>query len=88
MSRADASVLALAHRMGAEIVFTDDLDLRDAVKSRKMIPVGTIGILLRAYREGQLSKRKLNGALDDLLDLSSLFITKELIAQTKRIVKI
>lgn len=87
LSRPDASVLALAYRMGAEIVFTDDLDLRDAVKSRKMTPVGTIGILLRAYREGQLSNRKLNEALDDLLDRSSLFITKELIAQAKKAIK-
>ncbi len=88
LSQADASVLALAHRMEAEIVFTDDLDLRDAVKSHRIIPVGTIGILLRAYREGELSNKKLNKSLDNLLDLSSLFITKELIAQAKRAVKI
>ena len=87
LSEADASVLALAHRMKAEIVFTDDLDLRDAVRSHRIIPVGTVGILIRAYREGEVSKRKLDKSLDDLLNISSLFITKELIAHAKRTVK-
>lgn len=87
LSQADASVLALAKRLGAEIVFTDDLDLRDAVKSQKMTPVGTIGILLRAHREGYLSMGDINGALDDLLDRSSLYITGGLMAMAKRAVR-
>ena len=87
LSHTDSSVLVLAHRIKAKIVFTDDLELRDAAKLIGLTPVGTIGILIRAYRERHLSIKKFDEALDNLLSKSSLYITKKLILQVKKVIK-
>lgn len=87
LSDTDACVLALAQRIKAKYVFTDDLELRDVTRLTGLTPVGTIGILVRAYRENLLSIKKLNLALDNLLSKSSLYITEELILQVKKVVK-
>ena len=87
LSLTDASVLALAHRIKAKIVFTDDLEIREVAKLIGLTPAGTMGILIRAYRENHLSIKKLDVALDNLLSKSSLYITEELILQVKKAVK-
>jgi predicted nucleic acid-binding protein len=79
----DAYVIVSANILKAKIIFTDDLELRDAVKLNGLIPVGTIGILVRSYREKLLTRNKLDKALDNLVKESSLYITDELIYKVK-----
>ncbi|MBC2697388.1 MAG: hypothetical protein HF976_03350 [ANME-2 cluster archaeon] len=52
-----------------------------------MQPVGSIGILLRAYREWIISYDDTTKALRDLLDISSLYVTSRLIQNAKKALK-
>ena len=86
VSVADASVIVVAGSKKKRTVLTDDLDLREVARARGLTPVGSIGILLRAYRWGILTRREALSALDDLMSGSSLFITPSLIKKAKNAV--
>lgn len=75
----EAEVIALAKESGIDLVFTDDLDARDAAKQIKLDPHGSVGILLRAYREGILTQKEAIDALQKLHSDSSLYITSDLV---------
>ena len=83
ISTADASVIALAKDKRIDIALTDDLDLRDALKSNKIRPVGSIGIIVRAYKYNKLTCSEAIKALDDLFMISSLYVTSKLIENVK-----
>ena len=50
-------------------------------------PVGSIGTLLRAYRERIISYDDATKALKDLLDISALYVTSRLIQNAKKVLK-
>jgi predicted nucleic acid-binding protein len=83
ISTADGSVIVLAKDKGIDIALTDDLDLRDVLKSNKIRPVGSIGIIVRAYKYNKLSCSEAIKALDDLFKISSLYVTSKLIENVK-----
>lgn len=83
----DATVIALSKCRSLPILLTDDLDVRECAKHAGIKTVGSIGILLRAYRENKLSYEKLIPCLDSLITDSSLFITPRLIKKVKKEVK-
>lgn len=85
LSTADCTALALAHARKF-VLLTDDLDLRDAAKALGVLPVGSVGVLIRASTIGILAKEEAMKALDALLDRSSLFITRPLLERAKRAV--
>ena len=87
ISIADGTVISLGKYKGVELVLTDDLDLRDVLKSLGMQPVGSIGILLRAYRERLISYNEAVKALENLLEISSLYVTSKLIKGAKQALK-
>lgn len=74
--RTDLSVAALAVRISPDVVLTDDLRLRRGLESQGHQVVGSVGILIRAFHTGQLSKPELLARLDQLLDGSSLYTSK------------
>jgi predicted nucleic acid-binding protein len=74
--RTDLSVAALAVRVSPDVVLTDDLRLRRGLESQGHQVVGSVGILIRAFHMGQLSKPELLARLDQLLDGSSLYTSK------------
>jgi len=80
----DAEVLAQAIISKADILLTDDLELRETSKREGITPVGTIGILLRAFRERLCGKEQLFEILDRICRDSSLYITKDIIQTVKR----
>lgn len=84
ISFADGTVLAVALRDEVELVATDDLDLRDAARVEGLQPVGSIGLLLRATREGLLDEDLAREALTALLEASSLFLTPALVDKAQR----
>jgi predicted nucleic acid-binding protein len=83
----DGSVITLSKYTGINLVLSDDLDVRDVLKSMGMQPVGTIGIILRAYRESIISYNDAEKALEDLLEISSLYVTSRLIQNAKKALK-
>jgi predicted nucleic acid-binding protein len=87
ISIADGSVIATAKNMGIDIVLTDDLDVRNVVRTYSIKPVDSIGILLRAYRENLITLDEVNKALDDLLQVSTLYVTSRLVERVRSKVK-
>ncbi len=84
VSRADATVKLTAHERKAGLVLTDDLRLRSVVKRQRLLPVGTLGILLRAGAIGVMKKDEVLECLDAIPSRSSLFITLELLDEVRR----
>ncbi len=82
----EAEGLALIRQEGAKLFFTDDLDAREAAKQLGVSVHGTIGILIRGYREGKLSK---NVVIEKLRALKNtgFFITSDLIEQAIKAVE-
>ena len=72
----DLSVAALAASTQPDLVLTDELELRKALEARGHLVVGSVGILVRAFKVGRLSRVGLGAALDDLLDGSGLYLSK------------
>ena len=74
---AEAITLALQER--ADYFLTDDLDARQVAKDYHLNVHGTIGIILRSYRESIISKELAIEKVRELKTKSSLFITQDLI---------
>jgi len=87
ISIADATVITLAKNTGINLILTDDLDVRDILKSQDKQPIGSIGLLLRAYRERVISYNEAVEALENLLEISSLYVTSRLIQNAKQAIK-
>ena len=57
-------------------ILTDDLELRKAVETCGLKPVGTVGVIINAYKTGLIGDAKtLDKVLNSLFDHSSLYIS-------------
>lgn len=74
----EAQSISLALQEKASF-FTDDLDARNAAKDFNLEVHGTVGIILRAYRNGVITKNIAVNKVKELYSNSSLFITKDLV---------
>ncbi len=79
----EAQAIALAASRGIRIFLTDDLAARDAAKQQNLEPHGTLGILLRAFREGIITKSAAISSVELLHTSSTLFLTKDLVKWVK-----
>ena len=71
--------LFLCQHIGVSVLLTDDLAVREAAKRLHLTPVGSLGIIVRAYRIGQLSLADAERHLTDLYAGSSLFVTRAIV---------
>lgn len=74
---ADAQVFALvrASRFQA-LALTDDLTLRKLLESHGAQVAGTVGILVRAYTTGGISRMELEATIESLFNDSSLHLSR------------
>ena len=73
---ADAQVAALASERGQHRpVLTDDLALRRVVEKRDGLVVGSVGVLVRAYKAWGWEKSRLHESVDLLFSQSTLHIS-------------
>jgi predicted nucleic acid-binding protein len=73
---ADAQVFCLAQAEDfSKPVLTDDLALRHLLETRGATVVGSVGILIRAYRQGILTRAELDFAIEGLTTASSLHLS-------------
>ncbi|HVR96929.1 MAG TPA: hypothetical protein VMW27_09960 [Thermoanaerobaculia bacterium] len=74
---ADIRVFALA-KAGefAQLVLTDDLALRRLLENHGAEVVGSVGVLLRAYKDGRIVRATLDRSVDALLRQSSLHLSR------------
>ena len=79
---AESCSISLALQEKADVFITDDLDARTAAKNLNLEVHGTVGVILRAFREGIISKEKAISKIKELHEKSSLYITKDLVEWT------
>lgn len=75
----EAQSIALALQERVDYFLTDDLDARKVAAAHNIEAHGTVGIILRAFREKIISREKTAEKVKELYTKSSLFITKPLI---------
>lgn len=71
--------LFICHRQSIALFLTDDLAARVAARKLDVTPVGSVGILVRAYRDNRLTKDETIHNLRLLQSESSLFVTSAII---------
>jgi len=58
---------------------TDDLAALDAAKRLGITPVGSLGVIVRAYRDGRISLEEAERCILALDSISTLFVTKAIV---------
>jgi predicted nucleic acid-binding protein len=71
--------LYLCKQHDIPLFLTDDLAARKAAKSLGLQPVGSVGIILRAWKSDKLSLQEAEQSLKALQQASTLFVTPEII---------
>jgi len=75
----ETEAIALALHEKIVVFLTDDLEARTVAKIYDLEPHGTLGIILRAFREGKLSQAAAIEKVKLLHEQSTLFLTKDLV---------
>jgi predicted nucleic acid-binding protein len=71
--------LYLSHRLGVDLILTDDLAAREAAKSMGLRPVGSLGVIARACANGLLDVESATSRMRDLQKHSTLFVTDQIV---------
>lgn len=79
LDEGETHALALCKKLRKEIFLTDDLDAREAGTSLGLEVHGSIGVIARAYKHGLIDSTKAKTALDDLYNVSDLFVARAII---------
>lgn len=83
----EAQSIALALQERVNYFLTDDLEARTVANAHGLEAHGTVGIILRAFREKIINKEIALNKVNDLYDKSTLFITKDLIEKVIKSMK-
>lgn len=75
----ECECLYLCQRIGVPILLTDDLAVREAAKHLKLTPVGSLGIVVKAYQLGHIALADAEHHIAALHDVSSLFVTRTIV---------
>jgi hypothetical protein len=71
--------LLLCRQSNVRTLLTDDMAAREAAKRLLLTPVGSLGVVIRAYRRGLLTLAEAEMVIADLYDVSSLFVTRAVV---------
>lgn len=71
--------LYLCQQIGVSVLLTDDLAVREEAKRLNLIPVGSLGIVVKGCRMGYISLAEAERHVTDLYDVSSLFVTRAIV---------
>jgi len=83
---ADAEVFVLAHDDDFQkLVLTDDLALRRRLEARGAVVTGSVGILVRAYKTGRLTRAQLENTVEALFTNSTLHLSRAFRAYVRQL---
>lgn len=71
--------LFLCQQICVPLLLTDDLAVRKAAKNLGLTPVGSLGVLVKAYRLGHVSLAEAEHLIANLYDVSTLFVTRAIV---------
>ncbi len=83
----EAESISLCFQEKADYFITDDLEARQTAKVFNINVRGTVGIVLKSFREKLINKKSAIKKIKELKDKSSLFITQELIDEVVEAIK-
>jgi predicted nucleic acid-binding protein len=75
----DVECLYLCQHTRVSTLLTDDLSVREVAKRLSLTPVGSLGIVVRAYRTAHITLADAESYLNALYDTSSLFVTRAIV---------
>ena len=64
----EAETLALARQLGHKQLVIDEISAREAAKSLDLKPIGTLGVLLIAFKKGIISKEQIEKIVKEMMD--------------------
>ena len=79
LHKGERECLYLCQQIDVSILLTDDLAVRQEAKRMHVTPVGSLGVVVRAYQVGRISLADAERYLTDLYDASSLFVTRTIV---------
>lgn len=79
LHRGEQECLFLCRQLNVPLLMTDDLAARDAAKRLGLRPIGSLGAVVRAYRQDVISLADAERFLDELYAASSLFVTRDIV---------
>jgi len=71
--------LYLSTQLEVPLLLTDDLAVRDSARALGLTPVGSLGVVTKALRLGEISQEQAERHISDLYDVSTLFVTKTIV---------
>lgn len=79
LQRGELECLALCRSRIINLLLTDDLAARRAAQSLGIQPLGSLGVVVRAFHQGNLSSRDAENAIERLHSISTLFVTRAIV---------
>ena len=75
----DTECLYLCQHLSISTLLTDDLSVREAARRLSLTPVGSLGVVVRAYHQRDITLDDAERYIMSLYDISSLFVTRALV---------
>lgn len=77
----ECECLYLCEQIGVYTLGTDDLSAREAAKRLHIQPIGSLGMIVKAYKLGYISIATAEQCIQELYRTSTLFVTKVIVTQ-------
>ena len=78
----ESSGIWLCKSLKINLFLTDDLDAREVASALELKPVGSLGIIIRSYREKLIAQKEAISLIHALHENSSLFVTGRIVNYT------
>jgi len=87
VGEAEAIAICISKDSDYELFLTDDKDAREVAELHDIEVHGSLGVILRAYREGIFEYGQVKNTLHDLYRKSSLFMTRRVYERVVRMLE-